>query len=196
VRRVPPEIALMAVIGVLIAAVGLPAIQRGIFLPREFSFETPPDDALTDRQRSHFQGLDAALGGIGYAPFLNFRVTNLQGGNLTRVYRSDYDAAVLAASFLKAHSTIDARVQTGQNYCEWVTRYEDGTTLAILLSRDAALLARLAPLLRLSPEACRWGLLGAGCTAGGAAVGWLFTAKSFVWALVLAAVRMSRELMV
>jgi hypothetical protein len=68
---VAPEIILVGVIGLLIVVLGVPAIQRGIFLPREFTFERPADDALTDRQRAYFQRIDGAMSAIGYAPLLN-----------------------------------------------------------------------------------------------------------------------------
>jgi hypothetical protein len=79
---VAPEIILVGVIGLLIVVLGVPAIQRGIFLPREFTFERPADDALTDRQRAYFQRIDGAMSAIGCAPPLNFRVTNRQGSSL------------------------------------------------------------------------------------------------------------------
>jgi hypothetical protein len=210
----PPEIAFVGLVGLLIVVVGVPAIRRGVFLPRELSFETPTDDTLTDRQRSCFQRVDAAVSAVGYAPLLNFRVTNLQGGNL-------------AVSFLKAHSAIEGSVESGQNYFEWITKYEVGTILTTRNVNVSDVFDRMPHLLRHDPPAdayratakvawrevanylnpladnftaarfvlglalgagipaCRWALLGSAYTASGAAVGWLFTSKSFIWALVL-----------
>lgn len=96
----PPELLFVALTGLLIVAIGVPAIRRGIHLPRELTIVTVPDEGFTERQKAYFRGLDEAVAKLGYTPLLNFEVPNLQGANLTRVYRSDYDAAVLGASCL------------------------------------------------------------------------------------------------
>ena len=57
--------------------------------------------------------------------------------------------------------------------------------LGAFLARDPAALRPLAAALGVSAAGCRWLVLGTAYTVSGTAVGWLFTAKSFVWALVL-----------
>jgi hypothetical protein len=306
----PPELMILAWVALMAGVVGVPLIQRGIHLPRDLEFHTPDDGELTDAQRAHFQRLDEGAAAIGYAPLLNFEVPNLQGANLTRVYRSDCDPAILGASCLRAHDAGGGTLTIGANALEWITKHRDGTTLttrnadvgelfdlmphqvrqecpalsdlaqlkqrhdraaealrvrepcfahgtdvldeyrdhhrrwcafqesrgllrfdpqagryrataklawrgvahflnpladnftlsrflsgallgaglpvaALLLLGDAARARALADALGIDPDLCRWVARGAACTAGGAAVGWLFTSKCFVWALVL-----------
>jgi len=127
-----PELWILAVVVGAIALVAVPAIVRGSLLPRELELEAVPDAALTDAQRGYFQRLDADLAAIGYAPIANFVATNLQGANLTRVFRSDYDAAVLGASCMRGVNFVDEQKAASENYGEWVTKYEDGTSLNTL----------------------------------------------------------------
>lgn len=127
-----PELWILAVVVSAIALVAVPAIVRGSLLPRELELETVQDAALTDAQRRYFQRLDARLATIGYAPIANFVATNLQGANLTRVFRSDYDPAVLGASSMRGVNFVDETKQASENYGEWVTKYEDGTSLNTL----------------------------------------------------------------
>jgi hypothetical protein len=125
----PIELWVVAGTLTLFAGIAVPVITRSIHVPRELAIETVPDEGLTDRQRIHFQTLDAALSVLGYRPLVNFQVTNLQGANLTRIYRGDHDAAILGASLMKGHSALPGAQEAGQNYLEWITKYEDDTTL-------------------------------------------------------------------
>ena len=125
----PVELWVLAATLLAFATIAVPAITRSVHLPRELAIETVPDEELTDRQRIHFQTLDAALTGLGYRPLVNFQVTNLPGANLTRIYRGEHDAAVLGASLMKAQSVLPGAREAGQNYLEWITKYEDETTL-------------------------------------------------------------------
>ncbi len=138
----PPELWILGFVFILIALVGVPAIKRGVHLPREMILETIGDEDLTDTQRTYFQRLDAEVATLGYTPLLNFIARNLQGANVTRVYRSDYDAAVLGASCLKGRSAVDES-ESSQNYLEWVTKYEDGTSLTTRNVTIAELFARM-----------------------------------------------------
>ena len=111
--------------------VGVPAIRLGIWLPRDLEFEVVSDERMTDAQRAHFARLDGAVAALAYFPRLTF-ATNLQGATLTRMYLCDHDSAVLGAHCMRAASVLDERHPSGHNYLEWITRYEDGTTLTTL----------------------------------------------------------------
>jgi hypothetical protein len=125
----------LVVVGLLLA-VGVPTIRLGVWLPRRLEIETVPDDELSSAQREHFQKLDTALAKAAYTPRMNFSVTNMQGQTLTRLYLSDHEHAVLGAHCLRSASVIDEKVVGGHNYIEWITKYEDDTTLT---TRNAGL---------------------------------------------------------
>ena len=127
----PVELTLLVAIGVLCLVMGVPAIRFGIWLPRDLQFEIVPDAALTDAQRAHFARLDLAAAPLAYFPRLTF-ATNLQGATLTRVYLCDHDPAGLAAHCLRAADVLDMGTPSGHNYLEFITRYEDGTTLTTM----------------------------------------------------------------
>jgi hypothetical protein len=124
----PIELVLLAVSVALAFLVGVPAIRFGLWLPRDLQFERVPDDRLTAAQRAHFERLDRSLAPLAYFPRFNF-ATNLQGATLSRVYLCDHDSALLGAHCLRGANLIDESEPSGTNYLEWITRYEDGTTL-------------------------------------------------------------------
>jgi hypothetical protein len=124
----PLELVLLAVTLGLALLVGVPAIRLGLWVPRHLKFETVPDDQLTTAQRAHYERLDVRLAPLAYFPRLTF-ATNLQGATLSRVYLCDHDTAILGAHCLRGANVIDERQASGTNYMEWITRYEDGTTL-------------------------------------------------------------------
>lgn len=124
----PIELVLLGTTLGLALLVGVPAIRLGLWLPRYLEFETVPDDALTSAQRAHYERLDLSLAPLAYFPRLTFS-TNLQGATLSRVYLCDHDTAVLGAHCLRGANVIDESQASGTNYMEWITRYEDGTTL-------------------------------------------------------------------
>ncbi len=132
----------------LILAVAVPAIRMGVWLPRRLEFDTIPDRELTPAQADHFARLDSVLSTAAYTPRFNFSVSNMQGPTLTRVYLSDHEHAVLGAHCLRGASVIDEGHVSGQNYLEWFTKYEDGTTLT---TRNA----ELADLFDLMPHQIR-----------------------------------------
>jgi hypothetical protein len=125
----PVEAWLLAAFLALALVVGVPLIRFGVHLPAELDIATVPDDGLTPEQGAYFQRLDEKMRGLGYAPQLNFTVLNFQGGTLSRVYTGAYDAAVLGAHLMRGHAALDESQVSAQNYQEWITRYEDGTTL-------------------------------------------------------------------
>jgi hypothetical protein len=125
----PPELWILGVVLGLALVVGVPAIRYGVWLPRELEFEILPDHALTGAQLAHYQRLDVRLAASGYTPRFNFTVTNMQGATLSRVYLCDHDAAVLGAHCLRGHAAFDESTPGGQNYLEWITKYQDGATL-------------------------------------------------------------------
>lgn len=125
----PIELTVLAAVFVLIAALGVPVITRAVWLPRELSFREVEDEQLSAKQLAYFLALDNELAALGYRPRLSFEVSNLQGGNLTRVYQSDQEPAVVAASCLRGESAVPGAPPTAENYVEWVTRHDDGTIL-------------------------------------------------------------------
>ena len=124
----PIELVLLSVSVALALLVGVPVIRFGLWLPRDLQFETIPDDRLTAAQRAHFERLDLSLAPLAYFPRFNF-ATNLQGATLSRIYLCDHDSAILGAHCLRGANVIDEGQVSGANYLEWITRYEDGTTL-------------------------------------------------------------------
>lgn len=139
----PIEVTLLVVVLALALVVGVPAIRLGIWLPRDLEFEVFSDDRLTEAQRAHFTRLDAAASTLAYFPRVTFSVVNMQGPTLSRVYLCDHDPAILAGHCLRGASVIDERHVSGQNYLEWITRYEDGTTLTTLNAEIAQVLDRM-----------------------------------------------------
>lgn len=125
----PVELYVLASVLVLIAAVGVPLITKAVWLPRELSFEKFDDIELSPRLLAYFQALDVELSPLGFGPVLTFEVTNLQGANMTRVYQSEHDSAVAGATCMRGEAAVAGAAPTGQNYVEWITRYEDGSSL-------------------------------------------------------------------
>jgi hypothetical protein len=125
----PPELLLLAIGLALSLLVGVPLIRFGVWLPREVETQTLPDAALSDAQRAYYQPLDLALQASGFSPRLNFAVLNFPGPTLSRVYMADHDHAVLGAHLMRSRGAFDAGRPTSHNYLEWITKYQDGTTL-------------------------------------------------------------------
>jgi hypothetical protein len=120
------------ILGAFLAAAivfGIPLIRFGVHLPSELDIAVVPDGDLSPAQARYFDRIDAAVRALGYAPALNFTVLNFQGATLSRVYNGAYDAAVLGAHVMRGHAAFDETQVTAQNYQEWITKYDDGTTL-------------------------------------------------------------------
>ncbi|MGE0453314.1 MAG: hypothetical protein AB7O37_00950 [Vicinamibacteria bacterium] len=125
----PPELAILGIVLLLCLAIGVPLIKSGIWLPPELQFQTLRDDELEPAQLAHYQRFDLFLQPAAYLPRFNFRVTNMQGPTLTRVYLADHDHAVLGAHLLRGHNAADPERPSAHAYLEWVTKHQDGTTL-------------------------------------------------------------------
>jgi len=130
-----PELIVLGITVLLFAVIGIPAITRGVWLPQDLEFRTLEEDALSAPQRAYFQALDLQLAPLGYRPRLVFEVSNLQGGNLTRVYQSEHEAAVASATCLRAAAVLPNAPPSAENYVEWSSRYEDGS---VLTTRNAS----------------------------------------------------------
>lgn len=109
-----------------IVALGVPAIRRAVWLPRDLHFEDVPQEQLSPAQAGFLNSYDQQVVGLGYLPFKTYRVTNMLGYNLIRVYLSSTDPAkcvvVMGASKNKDLFT---------SYTEIATKYADGTHLVI-----------------------------------------------------------------
>lgn len=140
----PVELLLLGAAVVAALAFGVPVIRRNVMVPAEMETRIVRDEELTPRQRGHYGPLDVRLEKLGYSPLLNFAATNLDGGNINRVYRSEQQAALLHASCLKT-TTKGAlgTVESGQTYLEWATKFEDGTTLLTNNAQLSSLFERM-----------------------------------------------------
>lgn len=118
-----------AVVAMLV--IGLPLIVSRSSLPAQLQFEKITQDRLTPKQTEYFDGADAKLGPLGYHPLTTFRVVNLSGANLSRVYTSSSDPARILVALMSA-----PRGKMGHNYAENLTRYRDG---AILTTKNSNL---------------------------------------------------------
>jgi hypothetical protein len=126
---VAPELIVLGITLLVFTLIGIPAITRGVWVPHELEFRTLEEAELTAPQRAYYQALDLRFAALGYRPRLNFEVTNFQGGNLTRVYQSEHEAALASATCLRGESARPGAVPTAHNYVEWTSRYEDGSVL-------------------------------------------------------------------
>jgi hypothetical protein len=108
--------------------VGVPAIRYGVHLPAELDVASVPDHELTDGQVRHYGRVDEAVRALGYAPHLNFTVRNFQGATLSRVYTGAYDTAFLGVHLMRGEGA-PGKAPSAHNYMEWITRYDDDTTL-------------------------------------------------------------------
>jgi hypothetical protein len=122
-----PDLVLFLLVVAAFFVVGLPLINRKVWLPMELEVEDVTEAELTDGQRDHFARLDDELGGLGYRPAKTYTVANLQGYNLIRTYLSDADPAMVHAMLMRADVGL-GDAPSALNYVEVATRYADGTS--------------------------------------------------------------------
>jgi len=120
-----PDLQWFLLVVILMLVLGLPRITRTISLPVQLQFVELPAQNLLAAQAEYFRQFDEKLNEIGYHAFTTFRVTNLAGANLNRVYTSTSDAARIMVTLLTSMQRTSA-----QNYVEVITRFQDGTILS------------------------------------------------------------------
>ena len=121
-----PEIVSLLFTAAVILAFGIPRIRRAVWLPRELQFEIVPPEKLTPPQAAFLTSFDERLAELGYHPFTTFRVPNMMGHNLIRVYLSSADPAKCALTMVapKNRSLFTSHI-------EFATKYADGTHLVV-----------------------------------------------------------------
>ena len=133
-----PDLQWFLVAVVLMVVLGLPAITGKISLPGQLKFLEVPLDKLTAPQAEYFRQFDEKLNEIGYHPYNTFRVVNLSGVNLNRVYASSSDPARILVTLLTSTGGTSA-----QNYTEIITRFQDGTILSTKNSSVSSVFAAM-----------------------------------------------------
>jgi hypothetical protein len=106
----------------LMFVIGIPLIMKTIWLPGALQFEEVSDGALDERQQRFFGGTDEKIRDLGFRPLKTFRVKNMIGKNLLRVYTSSSDAARIWVGGLRVKGGV-------VNYTEIITKFQDGTRL-------------------------------------------------------------------
>lgn len=104
--------------------IGLPLIRANVFLPERLEFQEVPEASLTPAQRDFFLRHDALLAPLGYRALANIRVLNLQGPNLSRLYRDQSGPGLCMVSAL---TSADGGIST--NYAEFLQVFQDGGRL-------------------------------------------------------------------
>ena len=108
----------------IMLVIGLPLIRSTTRLPRVLQFATVEPTALTAPQAEFFRQHDEKLGAMGYYPGPIYSVPNLSGRNLSRVYFNSSEA-----TFANVATLTSAKGQRGLSYVEFITRYQDGSSL-------------------------------------------------------------------
>jgi hypothetical protein len=130
----PEIIRLLITVGVLLL-VGIPAITRSVWLPRDLTCESVSPELLTPGQAAFFESYDKKLAEVGYFPLSTFRATNLKGINLNRAYINSSDPARCTLTMMSIN---------GNSYTtcfEIVTRFADGTRLSTKNTQLSSVLA-------------------------------------------------------
>ncbi len=120
------EVLYVLVTLVLFFFLGIPRIRRNVFVPRELQFQDVPPEQLTPEQAAFLSSYDTQLARLNYYPFTTFRVPNMLGHNLVRIYLSSVEPAKCALTMVAAKnkSLFSAHV-------EFASKYADGTRLVV-----------------------------------------------------------------
>lgn len=123
-----PEIVYFLFTVAIFLILGIPRIRRSVWLPRELQFQDVPQQELTAEQTKYVGSYDQKVAelGVGYYPFKTYRVPNMLGHNLIRVYLSSTDPAkcVLVMVASKGKGLFSS-------YTEFASMYADGSRLVI-----------------------------------------------------------------
>lgn len=129
------SVRLLVTVGIIFL-VGIPAITRTVWLPRNLQCEVVPPDKLTPRQATFFNSYDKKMAEIAYFPLSTFRVINLKGSNLNRAYTSSSDPARCLVTMMSIGNSFTSCL-------EIVTRYADGTRLSTKNTQLSSVLATM-----------------------------------------------------
>lgn len=118
----------------VLLVIGVPRIRRNVFLPRDLQFQEVPSEKLTPAQLSFLKPYDDQLTDLQFRTFKTFRVPNLLGHNLVRVYLNSADPAKCALTMVAAKNK-----SLFTSYVEFATHYADGTHLTVNNNRRIGL---------------------------------------------------------
>jgi len=121
-----PDILYLLLTMAVISALGIPRIRQAVWLPRELKFEDVPPEKLTPAQTDFLSSYDTRLAELGYHPFTTYRVSNMLGHNLIRVYLNSADPAKACVTMVAAKNKT-----LFSSHVEFATKYADGTRLVI-----------------------------------------------------------------
>ena len=122
--HIDPEMIWFLVTALVMVVVGVPRIRRTVWLPRDLQFEEVPQEHLTAAQAAFLNSYDEKMTGLQFRTFKTFRVSNMIGHNLIRIYLSSADPAKCAVTAVAPKNK-----SLFQSYVEFATRYADGTRL-------------------------------------------------------------------
>jgi hypothetical protein len=129
-----PEISwFLITIGIMVM-VGVPRIRRTVWLPRDLKFQEIPPEQLTPAQAAFLNSYDEKLANLQFRIFKTFRVPNMIGHNLIRIYLSSADPAKCAITMVAAKNK-----SLFASYVEFATKYADGTRLVINNNRSSGI---------------------------------------------------------
>lgn len=106
---------------------GVPRILKRVKMPVRLNFVQVSESSFNEKQKKHYGELDEKMADLGFAPVLNYRITNLPGPNISRCYLSAMDPARMNAVLLLGSSTQKNPIQV--IYLEIVTNFKDETSL-------------------------------------------------------------------
>jgi len=127
------SVRLLFTVGILFL-VGIPAITRTVWLPRNLQCEQVSRDKLTPRQAAFFDSYDKKMAEMAYFPIGTFRVTNLKGQNLNCAYANSADPARCLLTMMSIGPSFTTCL-------EFVTRFADGTRLSTKNTQLSSVLA-------------------------------------------------------
>jgi hypothetical protein len=130
--HVPQEFYVLAYTIAVTALIALPRILQKHYMPRELQFEQVPESSLSTAQAEFFAKSDKRMAEIGYMPFTTFRVTNLMGRNLTRAYMNSTEPTFGLVCAITGPKGLNST-----SFCEFITRFTDGTRLTTRNTENA-----------------------------------------------------------
>lgn len=103
-------------------------------MPRDLQFEEVPQEQLTPAQAGFLNSYDEKLAALQFGTFKTFRVSNMIGHNLIRIYLNSADPAKCAVTAVASKNK-----SLFVSYVEFATRYGDGTRLVINNNRSSGI---------------------------------------------------------
>src|SRR5437763_15151953 len=121
-----PEVIWFLISVAIMVVVGVPRSDRTVWVPSEVEFQEVPNAQLTPAQAGFLNSYDDKLALLQYQPFKTFRVPDMIGHNLIRVYLSSTDPAKCAIRAVGSKNK-----SRFVSFIEFVTGYADGARLGI-----------------------------------------------------------------